>query len=159
MPKETIHEVRPEKDKQEKPGWRPPERNWDGIDHEHVRRAVDPRFNELHDALSDAYYNYWSKGLSKPFHGYDVQATPEQSKALFDQLHGLIFHLRDIAFHRHNMSLPPQYRIPLGEYDAVRGADGTLIDSTVNIAKRAVKDLLAAGIDLREPAGLSDLVV
>jgi hypothetical protein len=65
-------------------------RNYKNVQHEQLRRKVDPKWTVLHDELSDCYYNYWKKGESKPFQGYDVQSTPEESKSLFDKLHGLI---------------------------------------------------------------------
>lgn len=75
----------------------PEKRNMDNVQFADLRKAVDDRFNRAHDELSIAYYDHWKKGLSSPWHGYDVQATPEESKALFDQLHGLIFHLHEVA--------------------------------------------------------------
>ena len=73
------------------------ERNYDGIQFEKYRKIVDFKFNQLHDELEDCYYKYWKKGLSKPFQSYDVQATPKESKILFDKLHGLIWHKYTLA--------------------------------------------------------------
>jgi hypothetical protein len=73
------------------------ERNFEGVELESLRKVVDPKFNNLHDELTDCYYNFWKKGLSKKFQVYDVQSTPEESKRLFDKLHGLIFHQREVA--------------------------------------------------------------
>ncbi len=84
-------------------------RNWDGIEFEELRRKVDPLFNQLHDELSDCYYNYWRYGKSKPFvvkgKVFDVQETPEKSKELFDKLHGLIFHLHKLKLYQENEKL------------------------------------------------------
>lgn len=39
-----------------KKSWITPERNWDGIQFEKLRRIVDPKCNGVHDVLSQAYY-------------------------------------------------------------------------------------------------------
>ena len=66
-------------------------RNFDKIQFSDLRKKVDPAYNKLHDELSDCYYNYWKKGLSKPFvvesNSYDVQATQKENKTLFDKIH------------------------------------------------------------------------
>ena len=41
------------------------ERNYKGIEFEKIRRKVDKKFNDLHDDLSEAYYDYWRHGESK----------------------------------------------------------------------------------------------
>jgi hypothetical protein len=81
------------------PHWRPlddvlpdrPDRNYEKVEKGDLRIQIEPAFNALHDDLTEAYYQHWKKGESAPWFGYDVQATPEESKALFDSLHGLIF--------------------------------------------------------------------
>lgn len=77
------------------------EQNTKGIMFEELRKKVDTPFVDLHDELSKCYYDFWKKGKSHPFVNgdniYDVQATPEESKALFDKLHGLIGHLHAVA--------------------------------------------------------------
>ncbi len=108
--------------------WKPSERNWDGIPLEGVRRKVDPEYNRLHDELSDAYYNYWRKGLSKPFYGYDVQETPEKSKILFDKLHGLIFQMHILALDEYIKSLPVEEKPPEEELDLI-GVSSLRVDS------------------------------
>lgn len=88
----------------------PPVRNFDRVQFETYRKKVDSKFNTLHDELSDCYYNFWKHGNSKPFNAgsktYDVQETPEESKVLFDKLHGLIFHLHEQAIEQEHLSTP-----------------------------------------------------
>ena len=43
-------------------------------------------------------------GKSYPWKGYDVKATPEESKKQFDKLHGLIFLLHEKALHEQNIA-------------------------------------------------------
>lgn len=84
--------------------WVPPHRNYDGTQFAALRRAVEQSFTQAHDELSEAYYDFWRYGKSRPWCGYDVQKTPEASKALFDRLHALIEHLRVLALDRYNSS-------------------------------------------------------
>ena len=66
-------------------------RNFDRIQFSDLRKIVDPPFNDVHDELSDCYYN------EKPFRTYGIL-----DKETFDKLHGLIFYLRDIALNEAN---------------------------------------------------------
>ena len=92
-------------------------RNYDNIQFADIRATIEQPFNNLHDELTNCYYKYWKNGLSKPFKGYDVQATLEASKALFEELHGLIFHELSVAFHEYNKQLPKDKQIPEAAYD------------------------------------------
>lgn len=115
------------------------ERNYDGIQFEVLRRAVDPKFNEVHDALTAAYRQ------GKPFswRGRDFGVL---DKVAFDKLHGLIFHLRDVAFHEANLALPEKERIPAASYDEV-------YDEAGNVVARC-HDLSAAWVATRRAEGL-----
>lgn len=42
-------------------------RNFDKVQHEHLRKKIDAKFNRVHDKLETAYYQFWKKGLSKKF--------------------------------------------------------------------------------------------
>jgi len=135
--------------------WKPPIRNFEGVQFEKLRtlklpsgKRFDDIFNQLHDELSDCYYNYWREGKSKPFHGFDVQATKEESKHLFDKLHGLIFYHRDVKFHEANMSLPKKERIPEERYDLVRDKAGNVIDKISDRAQRLIDKLSEKGIEI-----------
>jgi len=114
--------------------WTPPSRNFDNIQFETLRKTVDGKFNTVHDELSDCYYN------GKPFRTFGIL-----TKEKFDKLHGLIFVLRDIAFHQENFKSPPPKRIPEDEYNYVD------IEKTIKKSDRAlqIRDALAAeGIEL-----------
>ena len=37
--------------------WEASRRNFDGVQHEQIRKAIDGKFNDVHDRLSAAYYN------------------------------------------------------------------------------------------------------
>jgi len=82
--------------------WSAPSRNLESVEFAALRRAVETPFHRAHDELTAAYYDGWRHGRSAPWRGYDVQATPEQSRALFDELHGLIDCLRMLALDARN---------------------------------------------------------
>jgi hypothetical protein len=130
--------------------YKPATREMAGIQFASIRKTLDAAFNQGHDELSAAYYDYWSKGLSKPWKGFDVQATPEASKALFDKLHGLIFHHYTVAFHNANMKLPKPKQIPEDEYRYVRDEKGNIISDRVTEAQAAINLLSAEGISIVE---------
>ena len=56
------------------------ERNFDNIQFAELRKKVDEKFNDVHDELSECYYD------KKPFRTYGIL-----NKDTFDKLHGLIF--------------------------------------------------------------------
>ena len=124
-------------------------RNYDGIQHEALRKIVDPKFNVLHDSLTAAYYDYWKKGLSHPWNGHDVQSTPEESKALFDKLHGLIFHLRHLEFHSENLKQPVKDRIDSKEYDDIHDDTGVVTGTKTDLATAKIAALKAEGIEIK----------
>ena len=126
--------------------WAPVERNYSGIQHEEFRRTFDPPFDVLHDALSDAYYNFWRTGQGRPFQSYDVQPTRAESKALFEKLHALIFHHYDVQFHAANAKRPPAQRIPEEEYNIVRKRDGTVGRLKAGSAQDAIDAFALEGI-------------
>jgi hypothetical protein len=139
--------------------WKQPrhERNLAGVQHQEVREIVDARFNALHDELEACYYGAWRQGKSKPFHGHDIQANPEESKLLFDRLHGMIFHLRELAFHRANLQeIPKARRVALTDYQTIHDAEGRAVDSRQALSKRHLRECLALGLDLRPALGMED---
>ena len=101
-------------------------RNFTGVRHEALRRKLDVVINNLHDQLSDCYYNYWRQGQSKSFFIWDVLGTPQGNKRQFDLLQGLIFHLYNMLFHKVN-KLDANY--PESEYN-------TPINKTAGFATR-----------------------
>ena len=98
--------------------------NFKDVQYEPIRRLIDPKYLALVEKLEDCYYgdkiavngrrtrqNCWLDGTSRPFtmggQTFDVQATPEESKALFEKLHGLIWKQYDIEFDIENQKLAP----------------------------------------------------
>lgn len=78
-------------------------RNFDKIQDESIRRVVDPKYNDVHDELSDCYYN------KKEFRNYGIL-----DKTSFDKLHGLIFLKRDVEFNSKKEEID-KVKIPLTE--------------------------------------------
>lgn len=113
------------------------ERNFDGVQHEQLRKKIDKKFNDVHDELSDCYYN------KKPFRNYGLL-----TKERFDKLHGLIFLLRDVAFHNQNMSQKPKDRIDEAQYNDITDESGTLIAKKSEQAVIKIAQLKAEGIEL-----------
>lgn len=95
--------------------WKAPARNYDGVQHEVVRKAIDQKYNDEHDLLSSCYYG------KKPYKGYGIL-----DKVTFDTLHGLIFTERDIEFHDENVKQGKP--IPEDEYRYALDADGNRVD-------------------------------
>lgn len=115
-------------------------RNRTGIADAEIRALVDPTFEALHDSLEVAYYQHWKHGRSHPWQGHDVQATPAESKALFDQLHGLIFHHRELALDTEDQKRPLAQRIPARRRIGSDGKAKTTV-ATEAIAAAAAKGL------------------
>jgi len=102
-------------------------RNFGDVAFESLRRAIDTKFNDLHDSLEEAYYGRrgddgrfvrgtgWRDGASSPWHGVDVQATPAESKALFERLHGALWWRHDGALAAENARQGSPY--PLEKLD------------------------------------------
>lgn len=118
------------------------ERNWDGIQHEELRRKVDPQYNELHDALTEAYY----AGHPFSWGGMDYGVL---TKEQFDELHGVIFHMRDIEFHEQNQKQPKEKQIPEEEYNHIIDTDGILIAKNYDLAVAKVTAFNASGKQLK----------
>ena len=117
--------------------WTPTIRNFDNIQFEKLRRVIDGKFNDVHDELSDCYYN------KKPFRSYGILA-----KEQFDKLHGLIFLMRDVAFHQANLKQAAKDRIPEAEYNDVIDERGVVIAKQSDIAIQKMLELKTQGIKL-----------
>lgn len=118
-------------------------RNRTGIADAEIRATVDPTFEALHDSLEVAYYQFWKHGRSQPWQGYDVQATPAESKALFDQLHGLIFHHRELVLDAEDQKRPVGQRIPARRRI---GSDGK---AKTTVATEAIAAATAKGVTIQ----------
>lgn len=111
--------------------WKAPDRNFDKIQFELLRKLIDGKFNQVHDELSDCFYN------GKPFRTFGI-LTKEQ----FDKFHGLIFAMRDITFHQENLKLPSKDQIPEEEYNALTLDDeGKIATKKTDLAQTMITDL------------------
>ena len=119
--------------------WASSIRNWKDIQFEELRRQVDPAFNECHDVLSKAYYEQRSFVWKGKNWGI-------LSKELFDKLHGLIFHLWVLEFHRANKALPVKERYPENDYDPIVDSVGK--QKMTDLARKSIKQLKEEGIEL-----------
>ena len=115
----------------------PPQRNYRGVKHEDLRKVVDPKFNKLHDELTECYY----EGM--PFGNYGIL-----DKETFDKLHGLIFLHRDVEFHTENMKLSSDKRVPEEEYNLIRDRDGNVIGKKHSEALKKISELSKQGVEL-----------
>jgi len=115
-----------------------PQRNLDSnIQNYDLRKTIDPPFNQVHDELSDAYYN------KKPFRNYGV-LTKEQ----FNKLHGLIFYLRDVKFNEENLRLSKDKQIPESQYDDILDDKGKVVGKKSEEAAKKIQELNAEGFNL-----------
>lgn len=114
--------------------WKPVERNFDKVQFEVLRKEVDPKFNQVHDELSDCFYN------GKPFRTYGIL-----TKEKFDKLHGLIFLMRDVEFHSANLRKPKKDQIPEEKYNWV---DDTGAIKRSDLSSQAVQNLKLEGFEL-----------
>lgn len=117
--------------------WDPPKRNFDRIEHEKLRKEVDGKFNDLHDELSDCFYN------KNPYKTYGI-LTKEQ----FDKLHGLIFLMRDIDFHEQNKKQSLEDIIPEEKYNDMKDEAGNPVKKD-QIAKKKISDLKKEGFEIK----------
>lgn len=133
-------------------------------------KPFDQHFNELHDALEIAYYGVpipesnpvsrdpntgWRNGFSADWHGHDKQATPEESKALFDKLHGLIFQHRDVLFHALNEKKPLAKRVKREKYDAQEvDENGAVTVWKSEFARLSIDALKLAGVEIPQPVSV-----
>ena len=115
----------------------PSQRNWDNIQFAKLRKIVDLKFNDIHDELSDCYYN------QKPFRTYGI-LTKEQ----FDKLHGLIFLKRDVEFHEANLKQLLKDQIPEGKYNDILDRDGKLIGKKYDESLKGIAELKLEGFEL-----------
>lgn len=105
------------------------------IEHESLRAVIDPAFRALRDELRLSYYGPivdgrrqkigWIAGNSIPFRGFDVQATPELSQALYDKIYGNLWHFYTLVLHDENVT----QGMP---YDR-EGYDGTIRDRSYEL--------------------------
>jgi len=124
-----------------KKNWIAPKRNYENIQFGKLRKKVDPAFNECHDVLSKAYYGK----IEFVWKGKNWGVL---SKELFDKLHGLIFHLRTLEFHKRNLLQAAKDRIPATEYNDTYDLKGKLMDRETDRATIFIKKLKDEEIEL-----------
>lgn len=102
-----------------------------------LRSRVDNVIDELHDELTDCYYNYWKLGESKPWSSHlpankqlDVRPGAKATKTQFDLAHGLLGHLHILILFKIN-------RLD-GDYDedamfSTLDEDGNVTDSLTQV--------------------------
>ena len=104
------------------------QRNFDGIQFEEIRKKIDGKYNQMHDELSDCYYN------KKPYQDYGIL-----DKETFDKLHGAIFLNRDIEFHKENIA--SKTPIPEEQYNVIYDKDGVEIGKKSEVATQQLSVL------------------
>lgn len=117
-------------------------RNYDKIQHEELRRKVDPQFNEIHDVLSDAYYSRESFIWGGKNYGI-------LDKDTFDKLHALIYEERMVKFHAENLALPKSKRIDEDEYRYLRDKDGVVLSDNVSEATITIEEKKGEGFEIK----------
>lgn len=113
-----------------------------GVQHAGLRfgaERLDERFLDLVDELNEAYYQFWKKGLSRPFLGFDKLATPKQSKAQFDELHGTIWQIYEIVKHLLNKRRALAGQVDEDEYRFERDDLGVVVTDRIQQAADALK--------------------
>lgn len=113
------------------------ERNFKGVQFEAIRKVMDGKFNAVHDELTECYK------AGTTFRTFGVL-----DKDKFDKLHGLIFHLRDIAFHEANQALPLAQRVPGSKHNEIRDINGNVVGTVVARAATLIQKLKAEGLEL-----------
>lgn len=114
--------------------WIMPSRNYDGVQHEKLRREIDKEFTDFHDALSKAYYDGMVIQSTKIVeYGYVParidfgalkKSNPALAKEMFDILHGINEEARVVKFHEVNILKSAKEQIPQEEYNPVDEATG-----------------------------------
>lgn len=82
-----------------------PERNFENISFQIIRKVIDPIYNTIYDELCLAYYN------KTEFRNYGILTTEK-----FEKLQALLWFKYDITFHQYNISLPEDEQIPTARY-------------------------------------------
>lgn len=104
-----------------------PNVNRDGVQYAALRfgtERLDDYFLDIIDTLEKCYYKRWRLGLPAKFAVWNVLPTPEENKAQFDFLHGLIWDAYTVVFHLINTHRPNP--IPQEEYRYGYNEDGSV---------------------------------
>ena len=135
--------------------WKAPERNRENIQFAFLRnrkmpdgRTFDEVYEQFHDALSEHYYRERDLDSSEqtPF-VYRGKDYGPLNKVTFDELHGLIWHYRELAFDELNRSLPALDRIPEEAYNR-RPREGQPPETPLERSRAVVDAAKAKGLEL-----------
>lgn len=95
----------------------------------------------MHDVLSKAFYEgtefIWKS------HNWGIL-----DKARFDKLHGLIFHLHTVEFHRANIIQSSEDKIPESEYDFIYDDEGKVVGRKSTESAKQIAKLKEEHIEL-----------
>lgn len=130
--------------------WTPPVRNFNGVQFSELRQTLDQKFNDVHDRLTKAYYDgevFTQNDLTVDF-GKMKKTDPTVAKETFDKLHGLIFLIRDVAFHEANKARDVKSKIPAEQYNFIYDNDGVVIGRKSDVASAEIEKLKNSGIEL-----------
>lgn len=114
--------------------WKSPERNFEGVKHEKIRKVSDQKANELHDRISRSYYEqeefrYQGKNFGVP------------DKELFETFHEMSHGLQTLMFHEVNKRLPQNEKVDEEEYRYKRGKDGNIVKDKVQEARKLKRNI------------------
>lgn len=124
------------------------ERNFDGVQHAELRKKIDWKYNQAHDALSKAYYEETEFVWNGKNYGVLDQDT-------FNKMQAKIWAEYEVLFHEENKKQKAKDQIPEEEYNDIctekDGGSGvcTKIEKNRDKAKEKIIDLEKQGIDIK----------
>jgi hypothetical protein len=90
------------------------------VRHGSLRVQIDELAFNIHNALSDAYYNYWKEDISHVVnlgpYTFDKKSTPQETLDYWNQLQRAMTHYYTMYFHSENLKQPPPQRIDENDY-------------------------------------------
>lgn len=130
-------------------------RNFNNVQHAALRLKCDDVINDLHDELETAYYQHWKLDQSYDWFGFDKKSTLSESKFLFDNLHGLLFHLHTLTKKAVNdqdgdfpdselFEIPREVGPPHNTVAEARSYISSLVPDITPAKTRAIKDRIQA---------------
>jgi len=128
-----------------------PNVNRENVQHAALRfgtERLDDYFLDIIDVLEKCYYKRWRRGLPAKFAVWNVLPTPEENKAQFDMLHGLIWNAYTIVFHLINTHRPNP--IPEEKYRYSYYEDGSIKTDFVQMAVDNIRARPAIAKRLRD---------
>ena len=101
--------------------WIKPQRNLDDSIHwGKLRKTIDLVQAQIHDDLSEAYYDHWRQGdsfvVTLGTETFDKQSTEAETFDYWNQLQRAMTHFYTVYFHVRNLEQPPPFIIDEKEY-------------------------------------------